>query len=969
MRRHALFAILVVLCATTAFGQQSGSVTGKVSTADGDPLPGVTATATSTVLPQPRTATTSAAGEYRLPLLPPGDYQISFALEGMSTETRPVAVLLDQNLVVDVTLGPEAVTEQLEVVGTALSIDPTSAELKAALDDDVIESLPVGQEYRDVQKLIPGVQYTEDNIRGPSAGGSGQDNVYKFDGVNVGLPLFGVLSAEPSAHDLDQVAVVKGGAKAIDFNRSGGFTINSVSKSGTDRYLGALGYQIQDKDLSADRRTGVGVTVFEDDKDWLLASFGGPVLRERLFFYGSYYRPTKERANSSNVYGTVPNFEETRDEFFGKLSYQPTDAILLHGSYRDSDRENDFASIGGTEAPTASLGEAATLGIAIVEGSWLINDKSFATFKHTDFDNDTSSLPDNFFGFPVAIDGTASLDVANLDRQGYFRVPTAVAGNAFIANLIQRYGFLRNGVRTGGGVVGGGLQKTEADYARQSYEAGYDWFFGDRITHELHFGYQWSEDEEVLLRQSNGWGDISARSNTTVAGVPQPVFFTARVLRFGVSSGGSAPVDPIRSAYESQNFEINDTLRWNNWTFSAGVLASNDTLFGQDLRQNGSTISGYELAIGNRYEMYELDWQDMLQPRLGAIWAYNGRDTAYVNLARYVPAASSLPRAASWARNNVGLAYDVHFDAAGRFLAAVPVASSSGKLFQDDLDPRTTDEYVLGTSRQINPRWTARAHARYRYSYNFWEDTNNTARVAFNPPEGIPRTPYIPDLTAKLTQIGSGSTYVIAELDGAFTKYYEAGLEAEWRGRNAFARGSYVWSHYYGNFDQDNTTTDNDASVFIGSSFVADGAGRQLWNFRYGDLRGDRRHQLKVYGYYRLPWNASTGAFAIYQSGQPWEVWNVDVYRSLTSSTDDTSRLAEPAGSRSNPDHYQVDLNYTQDFPFAGRFNLQLRGDVFNVTNNQTGYNIQNKVHTAGFGQPRAFFEPRRIQLAVRLEF
>ena len=63
-------------------------------------------------------------------------------------------------------------------------------------------------------------------------------------------------------------------------------------------------------------------------------------------------------------------------------------------------------------------------------------------------------------------------------------------------------------------------------------------------------------------------------------------------------------------------------------------------------------------------------------------------------------------------------------------------------------------------------------------------------------------------------------------------------------------RGSYTWSHYYGNFDQDSSGVTNDANVFIGSSNIADGAGRQLWNFRDGDLRGDRPHLFKVYGYY-----------------------------------------------------------------------------------------------------------------------
>ena len=76
------------------------------------------------------------------------------------------------------------------------------------------KNLPVGTEYRDLVKLIPGVQYTQDAVRGPSAGGSGQDNVYNFDGVNVTLPLFGTLASEPASHDNAQIAVIKGGARA-----------------------------------------------------------------------------------------------------------------------------------------------------------------------------------------------------------------------------------------------------------------------------------------------------------------------------------------------------------------------------------------------------------------------------------------------------------------------------------------------------------------------------------------------------------------------------------------------------------------------------------------------------------------------------------------------------------------------------------------------------------------------------------
>ncbi len=233
----------------------------------------------------------------------------------------------------------------------------------------------------------------------------------------------------------------------------------------------------------------------------------------------------------------------------------------------------------------------------------------------------------------------------------------------------------------------------------------------------------------------------------------------------------------------------------------------------------------------------------------------------------------------------VGTFIDAHFDADGALFAAVPVGSSSGKLFVDDLTPRTVDEFLVGTARQFSPRWSARLYGRYREGSHFWEDTNNNARVALQSAGRTSRASSTSRTsTQKLAQIGSGSSYVIAELDDAYTKFYEATLESEWRGERAFVRGSYTWSHYYGNFDQDNSTVGNDDNIFIGSSNIADGAGRQLWDNKDGDLRGDRRHLLKVYGFYGLQWNATVGAFAIAQSGQPWEAWSYEIVHRRSSA-------------------------------------------------------------------------------------
>ncbi len=228
--------LFLISPAIPASAQQTGTIAGKVLDSGGAVLPGVTVEARSNVLPAPRVATTEANGEYRMPALAPGTYTLTFVLSGMQTVTRQAEVQLAQETVVDATLGVAGVTEAVTVTATTSLIERDSASLKSGVSNEQIMALPVGQEYRDLLKLIPGVQYTQDAVRGPSAGGSGQDNVYLFDGANVTLPLFGTLSAEPASHDIAQVTTIRGGARAVDFDRSGGFTVDSVSKSGTNRY-------------------------------------------------------------------------------------------------------------------------------------------------------------------------------------------------------------------------------------------------------------------------------------------------------------------------------------------------------------------------------------------------------------------------------------------------------------------------------------------------------------------------------------------------------------------------------------------------------------------------------------------------------------------------------------------------------------------------------------------------------------
>ena len=589
------------------------------------------------------------------------------------------------------------------------------------------------------------MQYTQELTRGPSAGGSGQDNVYSFDGVNVTVPLFGTLSAEPASHDIAQVTVIRGGAKAVDFDRAGGFAMDSVSRSGTSAFHGQVNFQLQTAGMASDLDSGV-LSKYEQDRSWLDANLGGPIVKDRAYFYGSYYRPEKSRDNRANLYGELPQYNSTRNEGFGKLTLTPTHSILLNFSYRDSKRVDVSDLFQANTAGTAGSGNEARLKIGTADGSWVINSRSYLNFKYTHFTNRTQGRPDNIADVAISTAVGTRLDIGALDRQGLLTVPVPVSGNTaynnFVQPLIDRYGYDQNGVKTGGGNVGFGLQFDNDDFFRDSGQIGYNLTVGARVVHDLHFGYQRYTDSEDLTRSSNGWGLLTVPGGR-LSFQGRPIFYEAT---FQQQTTGAVPT--IHSEYQSQSFEFNDTIKLADWTFNLGVLASNDTLYGQGLREDSSVLSGYTLAPGNKYKMYEIPFKKLIQPRLGATWAYDLKGTAYASYARYNSAASSLPRAASWDRN-IAASINAYFDQNGILFATDPVAASSGKLFDDDLTPRRVDEFVLGTSRQLSEHWSGRLYGRYRRGSHFWEDTNNDARLLFNPPADIPRELYIPDLTAQ----------------------------------------------------------------------------------------------------------------------------------------------------------------------------------------------------------------------------
>ena len=335
-------------------------------------------------------------------------------------------------------------------------------------------------------------------------------------------------------------------------------------------------------------------------------------------------------------------------------------------------------------------------------------------------------------------------------------------------------------------------------FCRKAAQAAYNQTLGTNITHDLHFGYQRDKDYEDRFQTSNGWGLISIparrrRAGTCPAsacGASTPAFFVATVAQ----QGAGAARHPLGVRLAERRDQRHHPL--NNWTFNVGVMDSQDKLYGQGLAK-ANNFAGFIASPGTKYLMHVFYWKDMIQPRLGATWAYNGRDTVFASFARYMPPANSDARAASWDRNLVRrqrlLRRERQSDRRrpGRLLFRQVVAGGN------QAPPRSRNSCSVPRVRSTK-RWSVRLYGRARKGDHYLEDTNNTARSAFNAPPGVPTDAYVPDLcdtslaTCSKTNtirgaIGSGSSYVIANLDGAFTKYYEATAESEYHDQQVHA--------------------------------------------------------------------------------------------------------------------------------------------------------------------------------------
>src|SRR5207244_2899951 len=281
----ALVAIGAILMLPVCGNAQDSTVSGTVTDPSGAVIPGVTVTATHTESGNKFGAVSDEGGGYRL-LVRVGNFRVTAELPGFGTVNRNIEVLVGQTVVVDIEMMPSTIAETVNVTGEVPLVDTETSKVSSNIDPRQMQELPLnGRNWMDLSLLAPGARRNEavglvQNRQGYA--------LTKVDGQDVTINYHSSTDSEQPGYSRDAIAEFEVIANRFDASqgRSAGMLVNAVTKSGTNSFAGTFGgYFRSDKFNTADF---VAKRVLPYSNQQLSATFGGPIIKDRLHFFGSY---------------------------------------------------------------------------------------------------------------------------------------------------------------------------------------------------------------------------------------------------------------------------------------------------------------------------------------------------------------------------------------------------------------------------------------------------------------------------------------------------------------------------------------------------------------------------------------------------------------------------------------------------------------------------------------------------------
>ncbi len=401
-RRHAFVVALAIgLSALTVHAQINPShLTGVVKDAQGAVLPGVNITASSPALLGAQTVTSEANGEYRFPSLPSGTYTLTFELSGFQTMKREGIVLaVGQTLTVDATLQLATVQESVTVTGESPVVDTQSTAVGYVQTTQQLIGVPTSTDLWGALAQTPGVR-----MQGVDVGGShkSQQSGYEAFGISGQARVMtdGVDTTEGTSgagfyqdYFVQNEVAVSAAGQDVSMNTPGAAIISTI-KSGGNKFSGLENIVYEgssfvanniDSDTQARGFTGQPNLVFWEGH----AELGGPIVKDKLWFYGAYNHFKINKAISG-----IPQSLATDlglfNNFTTKESYRASGKDTLIGYYQWGKKQKPLRGLSTTTPKESALAQTSP--------SWAYNGRWQRTWSNRVFSE--INIGDFGYNFP-----------------------------------------------------------------------------------------------------------------------------------------------------------------------------------------------------------------------------------------------------------------------------------------------------------------------------------------------------------------------------------------------------------------------------------------------------------------------------------------------------------------------------------------------------------------------------------------
>jgi outer membrane receptor protein involved in Fe transport len=968
--RYSWVLVLLVASALPCAAQETttGSISGRIVDAQGLAVPGVTVTITG---PQgARSFVTDGAGRFYAPFLTPGTYTVAGELQGFKrVEQQNIAVRLGQQVDLQFTMQVGGLTETVEVTGGSPVVDMSTTTVGATLDEELLRAVPIGRRFSDTLFIVPGVSSgggTGD--ANPSvSGGSGLENQYIVDGINISSSGFGALGSYSIVFgslgnglpfDFMKEVQVKTAGYEPEFGASTGGVTNVITKSGSNELRGTgFGY-VRPEQLERDwnQITTINGTVnTTETRLWDAgAEAGAPIVRNKVFIFGAIDRVFERRT-----------FIAPEDFPLRRLGEVARDREILNYA---------------------------------VKGTWQI------AGGHR-------------------IDGSVFGDPANGDN-GPQRASALLRQDISAFSELQEYGGHNQTVRYDGvlsprWLLEGSIARSQNDIIE--IPSVNDWSVEDRtVTPNIRTGgigfFEQALDDRNLQYSAKSTHILEAGGNHQVRyGITfEDIAYDSTINRTGPSFTLPNGVQTVTGA----NVQVlpDDTFGRIFRVTRANTSNVRDSrqdylsLFAQDtwrirdrLTVTGGVRWDRQKLIGN---LADFTWDENIAPRIGATFdpLGTGRMKVFGNWGRfYAKIPNDLAVRALSA--DAGVTRADYFDASltrpipEGVLAAGATrhfiqAGLEASEFDPDMNGTSLDEVVVGAEFEALEGLNVGVRYINRRFNEIVEDigtapvaaflTNQAGDVEFFITNPSPATPVI------LPQFGASHEDPIHDYDAVE-------VHADKRfGDNWSLQSSYRWSRLEGTFEgffrNDNGQSDpaitslfdfptNDPSytAIAVPQFGARGDIRFLGAAGQGPLPNDRRHQFKVFGNYNFDFGLNLGVGLITNSGQPLTALAAHpVYENGGEIPEGPrgSGFETVDGFRTRTaTEFTVDLHGDYAFRLGTGQRIVVLADVFNLFDNDqvVAYDDRTELTVVtpnpDFGARLRFQPPLQVRIGARFEF